>query len=67
MNIAPKHGKLLPVRDGWLTCPACRRNRRLQQIRPDTSATCLVVFCRDCKREIIVDIDKGECFESRGQ
>ena len=54
------YGKMLTVRDGYLVCPTCRRNRRLIQVRPDTSATHLVVFCRDCKTEHIMDIDRGQ-------
>lgn len=60
-------GKILTVRDGFLVCPVCRRNRRLIRIAPDTQARRLVVFCRDCKTEHIVDIDKGQCFESRSR
>ena len=45
----------------------CRRNKRLIQVQPDTKAERLRVYCRDCKTETLVDIDKGECFESRGQ
>lgn len=60
-------GKMLTVRDGWLVCPTCRRNRRLQQIKPDTTAHNLIVFCKDCKTEHKVDIVEGQCFESRGQ
>lgn len=58
---------MLTVRDGYLVCPTCRRNRRLLQIKPDTVATHLVVFCRDCKSEHNVDIEQGQCFESRSQ
>lgn len=60
-------GKMLTVRDGWLHCPICRRNNRLLRIWPDTSASKLQIHCRLCKAEIIVDIDKGECYESHGQ
>ena len=37
------------------------------RIYPDTSGHRVQVFCRVCKTELIVDIDKGECFESYGQ
>ena len=67
MQSAQKHGKMLTVRDGWLTCPTCLRNRRLLQVKLDTEAHNLVVFCRDCKTEHIVDIVEGKCFESRGR
>ena len=67
MHTGESYGRMLTVKDGYLVCPTCRRNRRLIQVRPDTSAKRLVVFCRDCKTEHIVDIDKGQCFESRSQ
>lgn len=62
-----KCGRLLTVRDGYLECPTCRRNKRLMKINPDTVAKKVVAYCRDCKTEHIVDIDKGQCFESRSQ
>ena len=67
MNSPVKRGKLLPVTEGWLACPVCRRNRRLLRVYPDTSGNKIQVFCRLCKSEIIVNIDKGECFQSHGQ
>ena len=57
----------LDVRNGWLICPVCHRNRRLLRVRPSTEAKDLQLFCKDCKSEIVVDIDKGQCFESRGR
>lgn len=39
----------------------------MHQIRPDTTAENLPVFCRQCKLELTVNIDKGQCFESRCQ
>ena len=67
MNTQAKHGKMLTVRDGYIECPNCRRNKRMLKILPDTKATRAVAYCRDCKREFILDIDKGQCFESRSQ
>lgn len=67
MQSMQKRGKMLTVKNGWAACPVCRKNRRLIQIKPDTEAHNLVVFCRDCKTEHIVDIVEGECFESRGR
>lgn len=61
------HGKMLTVKDGWLACPTCRRNKRLMKINSDTVASRAVAYCRDCKTEHIVDIDRGQCFESRSQ
>ena len=58
---------MLTVRDGYLICPNCRRNKRLMKINPDTVAHRVVAFCRDCKTENIVDINRGQCFESRSQ
>lgn len=67
MQTETKRGKILAVRDGYLICPICRRNRRLMKIRPDTSAQNLVVFCRECKNEFIVDISKGQSLEGRSR
>ena len=58
---------LYTVKDGYLTCPTCRRNKRLLKIEADTSAHRLTVFCRDCKTEHKIDIEQGQCFESRSQ
>ena len=56
-------GKLI-VKDGWLMCPSCRR-RKVLQVRPDTTAKNLIVYCRDCRTETMVDIEQGQCFESQ--
>lgn len=62
-----KHGKLLTVKNGYLVCPNCLRNKHLMKITPDATASHIVIFCRDCKREHIVDIEQGQCYESRSQ
>ena len=67
MQAQTNHGKMLTVKDGYLICPTCRRNKRCMKINPDTVATRAVAFCRDCKTEHIVDIERGQCFESRSQ
>lgn len=61
-----KHGRILIVRDGYIQCPVCR-NKRLMRLDPATEAHALVVFCRKCKTENIVDIEMGQCYESRSQ
>ena len=58
---------MLTVKDGFLVCPHCRRNRKLMKIRPEAEATGVVAFCRTCKTESVVDIHKGQCFESRSR
>ncbi|WP_207757993.1 MULTISPECIES: cysteine-rich KTR domain-containing protein [Oscillospiraceae] len=45
-------------------CPSCRR-RKVLQVRPETTAKNLIVYCRDCRTETMVDIEQGQCFESR--
>ena len=57
-----KCGKLI-VKDGWLICPGCRK--RLLRVEMDTAAQNLIVYCRNCKRTVTVDIDRGQCFESQ--
>lgn len=61
-----KSGKLI-VRDGWVTCPCCRRNRHLIRIDPETEASALPVYCRDCKNEIVLNIAKGQSVERRSR
>ena len=46
-------------------CPVCKRNRRLLRVEPETQARDLPVYCRDCKREIILNIDRGQSVERR--
>lgn len=67
MNRAENRGKMLTVKDGWLTCPVCRRNRRLLRVLPETTAEYLEVYCRDCKTSLIVNIAKGQSVERRSQ
>lgn len=67
MQVQEKHGRLLAVRGGWIECPNCRKNRRLMKILPDTEGRHIVAYCRDCKKEILIDVKRGESFESRGQ
>ena len=67
MQSQSKHGRILTVKDGYLVCPNCRRNKRLMKVNADTVAIRVVAFCRDCKTENIVDIDQGQCYESRSQ
>ena len=64
MQEQQKSGKLT-VTDGWVACPVCRRNRRLIRVTQETEAKGLPVFCRDCKNEIILDIERGQSVERR--
>lgn len=65
MNSNPGCG-IIKVQDGWVACPVCKRNKRLLRVTPSTRATCLPVYCRDCKSEIILDIE-GQSVERRSQ
>ena len=51
---------ILSVKDGWITCPNCGRNHRLLKVLDETEARNLQVYCRTCRREIILDIDRGQ-------
>ena len=61
------HGRMLTVTEGFLECPYCRQNRRVMRIGPQSRAVGVVAYCRRCKNEIIIDIEDGQCFESRSQ
>lgn len=67
MQSQPNHGKMLTVVDGYLVCPNCNRNRRLLKIRSDTDAKNLIVYCKICRHENLIDISKGQCHESQSQ
>lgn len=77
MNFQENCGKMLTVEKGYLVCPTCqerhrqypswRVNKKLLPINPDTTASRLPVYCRDCKTRHIVNIEQGRCFESRDQ
>lgn len=41
----------------WLMCPICGKGKVLQ-ILPSTVATDLVVFCKVCKKESVVNIQQ---------
>lgn len=58
-------GRLQVDESGWLICPYCHR-WKLLRIWPETQAKNLQVFCRSCRREIIVDINQGECLKGHG-
>lgn len=54
MNISKECGKI-KTNQGWLTCPACGRAKVLR-VLPSTEARDLVVYCKVCKKESIVNI-----------
>lgn len=59
-------GTMLAVKDGYLECPYCKASK-IQRVRPETVAKRLQVYCRKCKHEILVDMQSGQCYMSRGQ
>ena len=66
MQAALKHGKLV-VKNGWITCPVCQGNHSLLRIRDDTEARHLPVYCRTCRTELILNIDKGQSVQRQCQ
>ncbi len=46
----------LTVKDGWLLCPVCGKGKVLK-LRRDTTAENLVVHCKKCGRESVVNIE----------
>lgn len=64
MQTTRETGKLLAVKNGWLLCPKCGRQRVLR-IYPETRGEMIQVYCRMCRRETIVNIEKGQCHEGQ--
>ena len=57
---------MLTVKNGHAVCPICRK-RMSPKILPTTAGKDIVLFCRLCKEEIIVDIEQGQRLKGRGQ
>ena len=43
----------------WVMCPVCRRGKLLK-LAKETRARDLILFCRNCKQEVVVEIGPGE-------
>jgi hypothetical protein len=61
-----KRVKLI-VRNGYVICPVCRRNKRMHRVTEYADGKRIPAFCRDCKTEFELDMHEGQCFESRSQ
>lgn len=57
---------ILPVIDGWVHCPVCRTNKRLLKLLPESRGQSIVIFCKVCKSEFVVDVD-GQSVKRRNQ
>ncbi len=53
MQRKPEYGKIKTTQ--WLVCPACGVGKVLKLL-PSTEAKNLIVFCRVCHKESIVNI-----------
>jgi predicted amidophosphoribosyltransferase len=54
---------ILPIKGAFACCPYC--GGKLTRIAPDTEAERLPVWCRKCRRELLIDIQRGQSFLSR--
>ena len=50
------------VKAGLIVCPVCK-NKTNQAMHPNTEATNLLLWCRTCKTQTIVNIANGQCYE----
>lgn len=53
---SPAHDRI-NANNRWLMCPACGRGKILK-LQPTTIAENLIVYCKVCKRETIVNISQ---------
>ena len=60
LKVERECGKL-SVKNGRYVCPNCKQTTN-QKSDPDTQAKGLILWCRNCKAEYIVNIDCGQCF-----
>lgn len=45
--------KMVTVKDGWIICPRCGR-QRIQPVLPTTCGTDLVVYCKRCRAGSVI-------------
>lgn len=50
----------LVVRNGRYVCPNCKQTTN-QKASEDTNAQRLILWCRNCKAEFVVNIERGQC------
>ena len=58
MNTERDCGSLI-VKDGWLMCPACGAQKVLR-VYPETLGKSVPVFCKLCKQETLVALDRKQ-------
>ena len=63
MNSCHDNGKMVTVKDQYPVCPICR-GRMTPKILANTSGRNIPAFCRRCKNEILLDIERGQCSRS---
>lgn len=59
MQTVREDGKLI-IKNGRYVCPNCKQLTN-QQANPFTNAENLILWCRSCKAEFVVNIDHGQC------
>ena len=58
--------KELQVKNGYLVCPVCRRQKHLQKVNGNEYIRNAELFCNSCKSKVYVDIIGGKCYSSSG-
>lgn len=46
---------IISAKKTWLICPGCRR-QKLARLLPGTQVRNLPLYCRSCRREVVVNI-----------
>lgn len=54
---------MLTKRGGFACCPVC--NAKMTRILPSTEARDFPAYCRSCKRQFLIDIERGQSYLSR--
>ena len=58
-----KSGMMITV-GGRVRCPVCKAPTTLM-VTPETSGKNIPAYCRDCKTEIILNIERGQSVKRR--
>ena len=50
--------------DGWLKCPVC--HKKIMRLLPTTEAKDLIVYCRRCRQESVLNISNSQMIGNIG-
>ena len=59
MTSMQKQTILAVDRQGFIRCPYCKFIKPIKRVSPDEHGENILAYCSHCKREIVLNIEKG--------